>query len=84
MITDRPVRIYDQIRDVEETVRVEEAERLMGLEAGATKAPDTTEVTRLKALGNGLCIITMRMLFEAIIAREEEQQLSELLPQRLR
>ena len=73
--SERPLRVNDALAKRTETVRVHEAERLMGLKVGSTAAPGFNDVQRLRFLGNGVCIFTMKMLFEELMEAEKSEKL---------
>jgi hypothetical protein len=80
MQTSRPLLIVDALANKTETLRVTEGERLMGLKTGSTAAPDASDVDRLVALGNGVCVITFRMLITAMMEAEREKKLKQAIP----
>ena len=78
--TSRPLKIIDSITGKTETCRVEEAERLMGMVTGSTALPGVSDIARLTALGNGVCVITFCMIFEAMMDSEEDLKIKKQLP----
>ena len=80
MTTDRPLTVIDAVTQKSECLTPEEAEKLMGVRPGFTAVKGATPVSRLKALGNGVCVHTFQMLFTAMNEAVEDKILRKHLP----